>query len=299
MHTDDILKHPDCESLRKRFEQHVDRRGPTECWPWTYTTDLAGYGILTFANKLQRAHRLAYLFAKGPIGQFASYRSMSVCHTCDNPACCNPAHLFVGTDRDNVHDMVAKGRIQRGEKHYAAKLTAEQVLAIRADKRRDRLVAADYGVSRGTVAGLRRNGSWPSLGPIENNTDRHTESALRGSDVHGAKLTDEQVLAIRADPRTRKEIAKDYEITQGYVTGIKTRATWQHLPARPEDVPAAKAPPKALHDRKTFQKSGALGQLRRVAEAIVASREEMDEGWFVPTAVMAELDKLILRGKIS
>ncbi len=295
MHTDDILEHPDCEALRARFTQRVDRREDDECWPWTGTADPNGYGVITFAGKLQRAHRLAYLFTKGPIGSFSSSRSMSVCHACDNPTCCNPAHLFVGTDRDNVHDMVAKGRIQQGEQHHAAKLTADQVAAIRADRRRDRLVAADYGVSNATVAGLRKNGSWPSLGPIEEVADRHAESVLRGSDVSAAKLTEEQVLAIRADPRTLSDIAADYGVGDGSIASIKYRKTWCHLPPRPEDVPAAPWKPAGPLGRKTFRESGKLAQLRRVAEVIIASREEMDEGWFVPTEVMTELDKLVLK----
>lgn len=87
----------------------VEKRGSDECWPFRGQLDKDGYGQFQLKTR-RRAHRLVWEFVNGPIpaGMFA-------CHHCDNPQCCNPAHLFVGTAADNAHDRDAKGRIARGE----------------------------------------------------------------------------------------------------------------------------------------------------------------------------------------
>ena len=88
------------------FDERVDRSaGPGACWPWTGPRHSAGYGLF----RRQYAHRLALESALGrPLGS-----GMEACHSCDNPPCCNPAHLFEGTHQDNVRDMAAKGRHRR------------------------------------------------------------------------------------------------------------------------------------------------------------------------------------------
>jgi hypothetical protein len=79
---------------------------PEECWPYQpLSRDGKGYGMTRLGGRQYRAHRLAYLLSVGPIPA-----GLFVCHRCDNPPCCNPAHLFVGTVADNNRDRVLKGR---------------------------------------------------------------------------------------------------------------------------------------------------------------------------------------------
>ena len=87
------------------FWSRVDKRGEGECWPWVGGIDTGGYGHATFFGASFQAHRLAWEFAHGQIPA-----SMLICHTCDNPPCCNPNHLFLGTPADNMRDMQKKGR---------------------------------------------------------------------------------------------------------------------------------------------------------------------------------------------
>lgn len=91
--------------LAERFWKKVDRRGPDECWPWTGAT-VQGYGRLNIDNRSVLAPRVLIEVEFGvPVPPH-----LRVLHHCDNPPCCNPAHLFIGTQADNVADMWAKGR---------------------------------------------------------------------------------------------------------------------------------------------------------------------------------------------
>ena len=96
--------------MKKRFWSKVDQRGPDECWPWTASTN-GGYGAFgakLFGEKkmrVHRAHRVAFFLATG-----VAPDDLVVCHSCDNPPCCNPAHLWLGTQADNNRDMSIKGR---------------------------------------------------------------------------------------------------------------------------------------------------------------------------------------------
>lgn len=81
---------------------------PGTCWPWRGGCDRAGYGWFIYRSKQYRAHRLAFQFANADPGD------LHVLHRCDNPPCCNPAHLFLGTQADNNADMMAKGRHRGG-----------------------------------------------------------------------------------------------------------------------------------------------------------------------------------------
>ena len=95
----------------KRFWDKVNIAGPDECWEWTAGTYLKGlkYGRFQFEGKAKSAHRVAYILTNGDIPD-----DMFVCHTCDNPACCNPKHLWLGSAKDNTQDMLKKGRAKNG-----------------------------------------------------------------------------------------------------------------------------------------------------------------------------------------
>lgn len=98
------------------------------------------------------AHRFAYELVVGPIPD-----GLHVCHSCDNRYCVNPSHLFVGTAKDNIHDMIAKGRktILQGEQLPITKITWEQVLSIRADGRSCVDIALEYGISPQQVSKIK------------------------------------------------------------------------------------------------------------------------------------------------
>lgn len=143
------------ESYRiPKFWARVDRKGADECWNWQGPVDRLGYGVLGFAGKHWRSHRLAYALsiAEIPEGQH-------VLHTCDNRRCCNPAHLWVGDHADNMLDMALKGRrvgINAGQRNGRAKFTQEQAEEIRSRYRAGGVsqqdLADEYGVSQFAVS---------------------------------------------------------------------------------------------------------------------------------------------------
>jgi hypothetical protein len=135
--------------------------GVSECWFWLGSINRLGYG--TFACEGEnKAHRVSYRLFKGPISD-----GMKVMHTCDTRNCVNPAHLIVGTQADNVADMVAKGRAKRGDvrgqRNPMAKATPAVVEAIRsavAAGAKQIEMARQFGLSPMTVSRIVRKESW-------------------------------------------------------------------------------------------------------------------------------------------
>lgn len=130
-----------------------------DCWEWTGYRVPTGYGQSAWKGKVLLAHRIALSLTDGEWDS-----KLHVLHTCDNPPCCNPAHLWRGTDLDNQRDKVAKGRQRnnplRGEDSPHAKLTQQQVLAIRASQKRGAELAAEYRVSQTTISSVRNYRTW-------------------------------------------------------------------------------------------------------------------------------------------
>jgi len=147
----------------KSFWDRVDKTG--ECWIWQGYIRPDGYGIASRGRVRGNAlaHRHAWELTNGPVPA-----DLGVCHTCDNPPCVRPAHLFLGTQADNLRDMVLKGRSNSrkimGELNSGAKLTNAQALAIRADPRTERTLAIQYGVSHTTIGTIRRGLSYRGVG---------------------------------------------------------------------------------------------------------------------------------------
>lgn len=149
-----------------RFWRKVDRRGPDECWEWSGRRDKDGYGQFRTNNprRMRRANIVAHEIEYGlPNG-------LQVCHSCDNPPCCNPQHLWGGTNSDNQQDSVTKGRRpevdQKGENNPRAILSGNDVIEIR------RLIGVGltntkigpmYGVTHSMISRIRLGKAWTHI----------------------------------------------------------------------------------------------------------------------------------------
>jgi hypothetical protein len=139
----------------KKAKPFIKRLRPvpeTGCLEWTGSKTRTGYGRIRVGPKLYLSHRYAFMLALGDIPE-----GQCVCHQCDNPACCNPEHLFLGTQRENVADMMAKGRQHNrtGSKNSCAKLTEKDVIEIReacASGAKQADMARKYNVSQVAIS---------------------------------------------------------------------------------------------------------------------------------------------------
>lgn len=134
------------------------------CFEWKARRNSDGYGKITLGRYFL-AHRAAWWIHYGAVPE-----GLNVLHKCDNPACVNPDHLFLGTQNDNIQDMIRKGRkvygvCPRGEAHGRAKLTAAQVAEIRKDPRLSSVVSEEYGVSPSQIYRVRSGANWGAKWP--------------------------------------------------------------------------------------------------------------------------------------
>ena len=142
-----MLDSPTRPTWETRFWSKISRGGPDECWPWMKGRNDQGYGIIRISGRNHRAHRKSLELKLGrPIRPGAQ-----VLHSCDNPPCCNPAHLREGTQPENMQDMQVRGRrVNRN-----TKLDPQQVAALIAAPGTQEQVARQFGVSQSNVSMIR------------------------------------------------------------------------------------------------------------------------------------------------
>ncbi len=149
------------EKIARRFWAKVDKAG--ECWIWTGHRLPKGYGTLGVGDKNKKATHVSILLDTGAFPPDGSV----VAHSCDNPPCVRPDHLFVTTHAGNAADRDQKGRwrspMLKGEKVGSSRLTEDEVRAILASPLGCRRLASQFGVSKANVQAIRRGRSWRHL----------------------------------------------------------------------------------------------------------------------------------------
>lgn len=155
-----------------RFWKKVNIGAEQECWDWLGAKNQKGYGYFYYKPSglnIVPSHRIAFLFTYGYLPAFDPYARTQVNHSCDTPGCCNPRHLWLGSQQDNSDDMMEKGRNNQaaGEEHGKAKLTEQEVLTIRAEHNGKRgrngngqILADKYGVSRALISRIASGKLW-------------------------------------------------------------------------------------------------------------------------------------------
>ncbi|WP_217924431.1 HNH endonuclease [Miltoncostaea oceani] len=199
-----------------RFWQRVAKAGPDDCWLWTGTRHQKGYGLVYFrrAGKLTSAtsSRVAFALTAGLVE--LPGRNEPVCHSCDNPPCCNPAHLWLGTPAENSADAVNKGRM-------AQKLTVEQVreIALSGDSAAE--IAAHFGITESMVGKIQLGRTW-----------KHVTAALARAPIpphRAARLTPDQVRAIRGSEESSRDLQTRFGVSQATISRVRSGSGWKSV----------------------------------------------------------------------
>ncbi len=142
--------------VKNRFENKFEKI-ENGCWLWLASTFHNGYGQFQFEGRPQHASRVSYVLYKDEIPN-----GLFVCHTCDNPLCVNPEHLFLGTHKDNMQDKIKKGRhvSSIGENNGKSKLTENDVRDIRQSKESAKILAEKYSINSDYVYLIKNRKRW-------------------------------------------------------------------------------------------------------------------------------------------
>ena len=166
--------------IESRFWSKVSKTH--KCWLWMATKDKDGYGQFQVDGKARRAHRVSALWA-GIISDISD--GSVVCHSCDNPSCVNPDHLWRGTRAQNNADRSKKGRDarQKGSAHGMSKLTEQDVRYIKiflAAGAKQRVIARNFGVSRSAIATINAGKTWSQVEVTARRSGQATDAVLSG-----------------------------------------------------------------------------------------------------------------------
>lgn len=153
-------KKREVEPLQQRLERHVMPLAECGCWIWERQLDDNGYGTIRIDGAMTKAHRASWAAFKGPIP-----RGTKVLHQCDIRCCVNPDHLFLGTQLDNMQDMISKGRQANfaGEANTNSKLTESQVAEIRESPLGYVELGKRYGVGKSMIGNIKTGKNWTHL----------------------------------------------------------------------------------------------------------------------------------------
>ncbi len=144
--------------LSERFWSKINILGKDDCWNWTASTFNVGYGSFKYNGKVVGSNRMTWFLTYG------EFPKLCVLHTCDNRLCCNPNHLFLGTNQDNSDDKVSKGRQAKGSNNGRSLLTEDEVLKIKNILSNGDMVQSEiakkFGVVPQTISDIKNRKSW-------------------------------------------------------------------------------------------------------------------------------------------
>jgi len=215
-----------CQQDIERFLGKLDNKSRFSCWNWTGSKHRFGYGeisVIKDGKKVRlKTHRLSWEIYRGVIPS-----GMCVLHKCDNPACCNPLHLYIGTRLDNVADMILRDRkaCTLGEKASKARLTKKQVNEIaKSDKKQDAL-AEEYKVSREAISHIQNGITWSSVTGIKP-SPKGKPKILRGESHPNAKLSKSEMLNIKSSKESTSVLAARYNVGVTAIKDIRSGRSW-------------------------------------------------------------------------
>ena len=238
-----------------RFWSMVDRRGPDECWEWLGHRHVRGYGIFWCDGKNVRANRMALIYS----GVEPPSNDLGALHSCDNPPCCNPAHLRWGTDADNAADKVLR-KPSKGEQSPHSTITNDivaEIYRLRLSGMTSPDIAAKLGLTKTLVMNIYTGRAWKHrLGVDGNPTLDELRSAKpsKARIAHNKVVSDEIADAIlrgRMDGRTAADLSASLGLPLGTVSPVFCGLSCRHrlgVDGNPtfDELRAVRAVPKNL-----------------------------------------------------
>lgn len=198
-------------TISDRFWRKVQKGESNDCWPWLGAKTTWGYGLFWVSadRKRQSAHAIALELETGVVRP----PGMHCCHRCDNPACCNPSHLYYGTPSENSADMVTRRRNPRGVRKVNALLAEAQVAEIRerffAGETQASL-AEEFGISSGHLSNITRGRMWKHApGPVGLKRPTPLSNAQR-----------EEIRNKRATGTSPQQLAAEYGISASHASNV-------------------------------------------------------------------------------
>lgn len=215
-----LCRYPKKDAKMSLYEKVVIQEG---CWGWKASINHRGYGTMRFKNKKMNAHRVSWI-----IHTDIDPKDKNVCHSCDNRLCCNPKHLFLGTQQDNINDMMRKGRKKplKGEKCPWAKLTEKDIhmmLALFEKGHTNKSVGALFNIHGATAGEIKRGEIWGHIG------DR---SSIIKKGTHMRRLNKDTALLVKQrllNNEKVSDLAKEYKLSSGSIHNIKKEKTWKNI----------------------------------------------------------------------
>ena len=216
----------------RRFWSKVDRKGPDDCWEWLGHRHVRGYGIFWCNGKNERANRMALIYS----GIEPADDSLISIHSCDNPPCCNPAHLRWGTNADNANDKVLR-KPAKGEQSHNATITnaiVAEIYRLRLSGKTSPEIAESLGLTKTLVMNIYTGRAWKHRLGVDGNP---TIDELRASKpskpriAHNKVVTDDmadQIFRCRMDGLTAKETAERLALPLGTVSPIYCGLACRH-----------------------------------------------------------------------
>lgn len=218
---------------KARFFAMMDIRGDDDCWEWTGASQKSGHGHFSIHHTGDsKPHRIAYRLAFGDIPS-----TLCVCHACDNPPCCNPRHLWLGTKAENNRDSQSKGRgvrhgptttkRARGIANAKSKMTPEIVRQIILSDKNQLELSKQFGVTQTTIRNVRSGLNWGHITGLK--YDPTYDGRHRGEGNSSAKLRNEDIRVIRASEEATLVLARRYGMGHAAISRIRNRVTWSHV----------------------------------------------------------------------
>lgn len=215
-------------NLIDKFKSKFEEGNTKDCWNWGFGVTAGGYGQMAFERKKYAAHRLSWSHYNNQ----EIPKGCVIMHKCDNPKCVNPNHLLLGTQKDNVKDMMNKGRFKdynkSGENNPSSVVREKDVCEIYEANGTHQDIADRFGYPHNAVSKIRNDQTWKSL-TVDLTKGLRGRTGAKGELNGKCGITKDMVIEIFQREGATKDLARFFLCSKNTVYAIKSGNTWSHV----------------------------------------------------------------------